>query len=744
MILETQINKNVFKSDFESEIKMSVTSDDDILMMILSQNLYSDPIGSIIRELSSNALDATVEAENDEPIIVSLNKDENLQYIFSVQDFGTGISPEKMTNVISKFGESTKRNRVDQLGCYGLGLKSPFSYTDIFFIKTVVDNIEYYYSISKGEKSPTISLLYEISTDKPNGTTFSLSVKQQDNWVFKNKIYEQLAYFNSVYINIDNCHVQNTITDYGLFKHSTLSSNRTFHISLNNVYYSIDYEKLKVKPIDGNVAINFKISDGLLPLPNRESLKYTSETIELIKNKLAEVYDYIYGKFIKDRFIDIPIIKIANPVSFSISEIQGTFKPSGITKPYNTDINIKDFDIKYKSSAFYTSFFSNKLVYHNDYSTIYRTVAIIENNTITGSLKSHYMLYRYVAEQKVIIIDYERYLGLKKYEKMFLKETYSGYSLVINQRPALSLKEYRNLLMLTKETKAIWRNTIKEFQLFIKLIEDTFIKFEDVIPSEEDLITLYKQKRKSITQVDRASKEQIKLYECFENSRGTIVSRERCISPLQSFTDKNSKGKLIVFYDNTKYYDLFRNNNRIQSYYLNQTDYKKVQKLDIHYIKTIDNFMKDTVKPFVDMVTSAIIYQEIENNSFIVKHLDLLKTIQPKLEGLYKELEEFADKNESQSFNANAIEIIKEFCESNNFINPEYKDKIELFRQYCKEFKFIKLLKRQNGYTGSSLEESPEMVSFIKEVWKTNKLKSKLNLKTIKDEQPELEESIAN
>ena len=43
-----------------------------ILMQMLSKNLYSDSIGSTIRECASNALDSHRRAGSKDPIIVSL------------------------------------------------------------------------------------------------------------------------------------------------------------------------------------------------------------------------------------------------------------------------------------------------------------------------------------------------------------------------------------------------------------------------------------------------------------------------------------------------------------------------------------------------------------------------------------------------------------------------------------------------------------------------------------------------
>ena len=103
----------------DDRIEMGVDTESiNHLMMILSSNLYQNPIGSIIREYTSNAIDANVDAGIEEPVIVRLKKVNN-NWNFEVQDFGLGLDDNDFRNIISKYGKSTKRDKVDQLGYFG-------------------------------------------------------------------------------------------------------------------------------------------------------------------------------------------------------------------------------------------------------------------------------------------------------------------------------------------------------------------------------------------------------------------------------------------------------------------------------------------------------------------------------------------------------------------------------------------------------------------------------------------------
>lgn len=90
MILEQQKEAFILQDgeSLQETTKMSLDLDSaQILMQMLSKNLYSDPIGSTVRECASNALDSHRRVGIKEPIIVSLKK-VNGNYEFSVEDFG--------------------------------------------------------------------------------------------------------------------------------------------------------------------------------------------------------------------------------------------------------------------------------------------------------------------------------------------------------------------------------------------------------------------------------------------------------------------------------------------------------------------------------------------------------------------------------------------------------------------------------------------------------------------------------
>jgi len=163
--------------------------DSRVIMEILRGKMYSNPIQTICQEIMSNARDAHREVgKEDIPIEVKLpNK---LEPTFYIRDFGPGITPDRMANVFILYGVSTKRADNVQTGGFGLGAKSPFSYSDTFSVVSVTPEngkmIRRQYIAHLDETGVgEMSCVQETETDEAQGTTISITPKPQDFNSFK-------------------------------------------------------------------------------------------------------------------------------------------------------------------------------------------------------------------------------------------------------------------------------------------------------------------------------------------------------------------------------------------------------------------------------------------------------------------------------------------------------------------------------------------------------------------------------
>ena len=103
-------------------------SNSPIIFKILSDSLYSDKIGSIVRELASNARDAHVAAgKGDVPFEIHVPTTSNLfnanGCYFSVKDYGVGLSEKEIYNLYTVYGESNKRSSNDFIGGFNFAVE---------------------------------------------------------------------------------------------------------------------------------------------------------------------------------------------------------------------------------------------------------------------------------------------------------------------------------------------------------------------------------------------------------------------------------------------------------------------------------------------------------------------------------------------------------------------------------------------------------------------------------------------
>ena len=113
------------------DMGMDVNNSSELsVFFLLSSTLYKDPYRAIVRELVSNAIDASKRIGTSKPVVLhvpkTLNNDVNNE--FYVQDFGIGMSLEQVINIYGNYFASSKQNDSNSIGGFGLGGKTPFIY----------------------------------------------------------------------------------------------------------------------------------------------------------------------------------------------------------------------------------------------------------------------------------------------------------------------------------------------------------------------------------------------------------------------------------------------------------------------------------------------------------------------------------------------------------------------------------------------------------------------------------------
>jgi sensor histidine kinase regulating citrate/malate metabolism len=94
----------------KEDIQMGLDLDNTFAIMnLLRNNIYSDPIKSIVREIYSNAIDAQKRVDSTASIELSITDEGNIHF-FSVRDFGASMDKEVISTIYAKMGKSDKRD----------------------------------------------------------------------------------------------------------------------------------------------------------------------------------------------------------------------------------------------------------------------------------------------------------------------------------------------------------------------------------------------------------------------------------------------------------------------------------------------------------------------------------------------------------------------------------------------------------------------------------------------------------
>lgn len=276
---------------------------------ILSDQIYQDKIGSIVREISTNALDSHNQAGRKE-LPFEIHIPDSFEPYFSVKDYGVGLSHDEMTNIYTRLFCSTKDNNNDAVGAFGLGSKTPFCYTNGFTLISIKDGMRRAYDARFDDNGiPTLALLDETITDEANGLEVNIAVEDGDFSKFADAVKSQLAFFpvkpvitNRNDFKFDIMDIKGDRVfgndDYSFYKATQSFRNNTFYIVQGGVGYPLNFDKLNLS-YQQSSKFSYMANDGIIVMffnigeievtTSREAIAYTKTTVANILNKLEAI-----------------------------------------------------------------------------------------------------------------------------------------------------------------------------------------------------------------------------------------------------------------------------------------------------------------------------------------------------------------------------------------------------------------------------------------------------------------------
>ena len=291
------------------------------MFRVLSDTMYQDKIGSIVREISCNAKDAHTEAGTPKlPFIVHVPN--AIEPWFSVKDFGTGMSDGDVRGLYTTYGESTRDQTNEVTGGFGLGSKTPFAYTDQFTIISIFGGMQRtYVAVINDEGLPVLNMQDERKSGEHAGLEINMAVSNEDFDSFRSAITKQLRFFKVkptlennmseiAFPDMDES-VSFENEDVTIYKGGYNSERplRDLYVVQGEVGYPVDINLLDGIPsevaefanaIDSSGAY-FEAAIGTISVTaNREGISYEPDTIAAIIGELKRISSSICVNAIAD------------------------------------------------------------------------------------------------------------------------------------------------------------------------------------------------------------------------------------------------------------------------------------------------------------------------------------------------------------------------------------------------------------------------------------------------------------
>ena len=278
---------------------------------VLSSNLYQNKILAVIREISCNAADA--HALVGAPLSsIEVHIPTIMEPVFSVRDFGPGLSRADVMELYTTYFRSTKDQSNDLIGGFGLGSKSPFAVADQFTVTSWHDWQQSEYICFKENGLPRVSLVRSEPSPEPSGLRVQVAARNMSEWAHQAaKFYSWWPEFPTFTGN--TLDLQHPLTDVQLQSETMLNGLPTWAsfksqvapvVFMGLVPYGLNFDNLTGLPREvytllksGSLFINFPVG-SLSISPSRESLSYDPATIKALTDRCCTVAKAIINQAI--------------------------------------------------------------------------------------------------------------------------------------------------------------------------------------------------------------------------------------------------------------------------------------------------------------------------------------------------------------------------------------------------------------------------------------------------------------
>jgi hypothetical protein len=282
------------------EIQMQIDAAATAHIMSVLTDLYSDPILAVVREYSTNALDAHIEVGQTKPIEVTTPT--AMSPFFKVKDYGVGLDVDAIRRIYSQYGASTKRDSNDFNGVLGLGCKSALTYTNQFTVTSVKDGDKTIVSVSRSQDGGGVMQVVSITkTAESNFTEVTVPTRDQK---FAIKAKEFFRFWKKGTVLLDGVDPTGLPKDAkeigpGLYMVPNLDDD---YVVMGNVAYPTEHALYKDYRGYGNMfgVVAYVAMGRVNFTPSRETLHMTTRTTEELNRIRREFKDALHSQMRKD------------------------------------------------------------------------------------------------------------------------------------------------------------------------------------------------------------------------------------------------------------------------------------------------------------------------------------------------------------------------------------------------------------------------------------------------------------
>jgi hypothetical protein len=724
---------------FEGHDAKISESDMDKLWDLL-QDPYKNPIGAVVREYVSNSFDAHAEAAfvkdnsiedirkeysiynnysdeyitelknhlqvfDNDAVKVSISKDDSGWY-WATEDFGVGLSAERIVDVFCNYLKSTKEDTNNLIGAFGIGSKSGLSYTDAFFIRSRYNGKEYQYVLRKGEKSPRLDKIFEVDTTERNGTEIKIYIKdyKKYDWQdsepeiprFQAECRAQLAYFDNVFFS-DKLSIKNNyvIFEGENWKYSTNGNPFSgMHLCLGKVAYPIDWDNLGIEKINLDLALKFDIGE-LDIIQTREDVKYTPRTVKAIKDKIEALKKEFKAKWQKDTDYETEdlLYYIKNKGSFPMIkyEIGNDAVQFNIKSLYDEgeipDIIFKPLE-KYSDKVSMSSWATWRFFLD------YNSPSYVNNSGLKHNNSDLFALF--TNEKSVYRIEGNHNTRKSKY---IFQEEENNTVFYFLRKQTPKLKKYKENWNLENLDKSEWRDFISTMQKeVLKCIAANSKSYSKVEIDQEWLVSTYKKKEARDNTVFNFYKYASNGYyggswnNPLKYKKGTLDKDTRSLYIVGLKEDK----RLLNWIHNE-----LRNANKVPSKFL-KVGY--IAKANVKYFQDVknlinpENYMKHRI--FIRMAT----LYHIEKTCNFLKLLDsagyldswasVFSPINKQIGEYLKDIYEYHKINQYRDMHEPLGQSVYKYVKENDLFDKDILIKADAIEKYMKGLDILKGVNR--------------------------------------------------